>query len=82
MDVDTLTVEKRDEMMKKGLCFWCEKPGHLSRDCLNKKTGTTYSPPTKKMAAKELYTHIQSLTALMNDEERVEFYREAKKEGF
>ena len=30
MDVDTLTIQKRDEMMKKGLCFRCEKPGHLS----------------------------------------------------
>ena len=34
------------------------------------------------MAAKELYTHIRSLTTLMNDKEREEFYREAKKEGF
>ena len=41
----------------------------------------SYSPP-KKMNAKELYTHIRSLTALMNEEEKEEFYDEAKKEGF
>ena len=34
------------------------------------------------MNAKELYTHIRSLTALMNEEEKEEFYDETKKEGF
>ena len=76
--------------MKKGLCFNCEKPGHLSKDFPDKrKTGTSQSPPsyspaapTKKLAAKELYPHIRSLTALLNDEEKEEFYQEAKKEGF
>ena len=69
-DIDTLTIEKREEMMKKGLCFSCGKPGHLSRNCPDKrKVGTSHSPPsysppapTKKLAAKELYTHIRSLT--------------------
>ena len=90
----TLTIEQRMEMMKKGLCFGCGKHGHLSRDCLDKKklaipsmtaspssSPPSYSPP-KKMNAKELYTHIRSLTALMNEEEKEEFYDEAEKEGF
>ena len=29
-----------------------------------------------------MYTHICSLTALMNEDEKEEFYQEAKKEGF
>ena len=89
MDVDALNVEKRNEMMKKGLCSNCKKPGHLSRDCPNKRkpaasTSTappSYSPP-KKMGGKELYTHIRSLTALMSQEEKDEFYKEAEEEGF
>jgi hypothetical protein len=89
MDVDALKIEKRDEMMRKGLCFVCVKPGHLNRDCPDKKkpaassssSPPSYSPP-KKMGAKELYTHIRSLTALMNETEKEEFYSEAEKEGF
>ena len=85
MDVDiitkvykTMTDEEKTELMKKGLCFWCRKAGHLSQDCPKKKgkavapqsTATIPVPtPTtpKKMTAKELMAHIQSLTALLND---------------
>ena len=34
------------------------------------------------MTAKELTAHIRSLMALLNDEEKTEFYDEAEKEGF
>ena len=59
MDVDVMTVEKREEAMKKGLCFGCGKPGHLNRDCPDKKkTIYTHQTPPKKMTLKELYAHI------------------------
>ena len=88
MDVDALSIEKRAEMMKKGLCFNCGKPGHLSRDCEEKKRKPTSPssppiyPPQKKMTPKELYTHIRSITTQMNEDEKEQFYQEAEKEGF
>ena len=33
MDVDTLSVEKRNELYQKRACFNCERTGHISRDC-------------------------------------------------
>ena len=43
----------------------------------------SYTPPApKKLATKELYTHICSLTAMLNEDEKEEFYQEAEKEGF
>lgn len=98
MDVDVVTKtfkamtdEERMDLMKKGLCFRCKKGGHLSHDCPEKKgkatvpQSTTPTPtPTmpKKMTAKELTAHICTLTALLNEEEKTEFYNEAEKEGF
>ena len=88
--LDALSIEKHTKMMKKGLCFGCGKPGHLNRDCPGKKkplspstssAPPSYSPP-KKMGAKEFYTHICSITALMSEDEKEEFYQEAEKEGF
>ena len=89
----TMTDKEKAELMKKGLCFWCRKGGHLSWDCPEKKgkamtsqsTAATPAPtPTipKKMTVKELTAHIRSLTALLNDDEKTEFYDEAEREGF
>jgi hypothetical protein len=79
MDIDMLTTEQREEMMRKGLCFVCRKPGHISKDCPDKKKPTN---APKKMNGKELLAHIRSLTTNMDDEEKEKFYDEAEKEGF
>lgn len=95
MDVDALNAEKRTEFMKKGLCFGCGKPGHLSRDCPEKRkppsyastwtpaasTSSSNSPP-KKMTPKELYTHVRALTNQYDEKEKEEFYQQAEEEGF
>ena len=88
----TMTEEEKKELMRKGLCFRCKKEGHLSCDCPEKKgktttqsTATTPAPTPatpKKMTAKELTAHIRSLTALLNEDKKTEFYDEAEKEGF
>ena len=51
MDVDTLSMDKRNDMMKKGLCFNCNKAGHISKFCPEKRKASTSaisltSPPS------------------------------------
>ena len=52
MDVDLLSTEKRDEAMRKGLCFGCGKHGHLNLDCQTRRRwpGLTLQslPPQRK----------------------------------
>ena len=40
------------------------------------------STQKKKMSGKELYTHIQSLTAQMDEEEKEKILNKAEEEGF
>ena len=93
MDVDVLSVEKKADMMRKWQCFRCGKTGHLSRDCPDKKkketekaTETllsyTKKEEKKKISGKDMYAHIQTLTAQLEEDEREEFFAEAEKEGF
>ena len=59
MDVDAMSIEERNKLMKKGACFRCKKPGHLSKDCLTKnKTIGIPQKIQKKMTPREMYKHI------------------------
>ena len=74
-------------MMKKDLCFKCGKPGHRARDPQfhPKQQRGGYTPlqqPPQKMKGKELHTHIRSLLAQMEDEDKEEFFKDAEKEVF
>ena len=83
MDVDTMSIEERNKLMKKGACFRCKKTRHLTKDCPTKNKSTrTLQEVQKKMTPKEMYKHIKSLTVQLNNKEKTEFFKEAEEEGF
>ena len=83
MDVEVMSIEKQNKLMKKGACFRCKKTGHLSKDCPTRsKVTRTTQEVQKKMTPKEMYKHIRSSTTQLNNEEKMEFFKEAEEEGF
>ena len=68
MDVDAMTTEKRNALMKKGACFICEETGHLARErkeYMEKKKGKTRgnnSPSSQRKTIKEIHALIQALS--------------------
>ena len=87
MDIDYMSTNDRTDMMKKGLCFKCGKPGHRARDPqfhLEQQRGgyTPLQQPLQKMKGKELHMHVRTLLAQMEEEEKEEIFNDASKEGF
>ena len=75
MDVDALTLDERNKLMKEGKCFRCRKTGHLAKDCPNDEDKK--EPPKKKMNGKQLLTHIRSIYKEMTEEDKKEFMEAA-----
>jgi Zinc knuckle len=83
MDVDRLTVDKRNKLMKEERCFKCRNTGHQANECPEnneKKKGKEV--PKKKMNGRKLYAHVQALFKEMMEEDRDEFLKGAEEAGF
>jgi hypothetical protein len=83
MDVDRLTVNERNKLMKEGRCFKFRNTGHQANECPeddNKKKGKEV--PKKKMNGRELHAHVRTLFKEMTEEDRDEFLKGAKEVGF
>ena len=84
MDVDALSMEEWGRLMKKGKCFQWEKSGHLAKDCSDKDNQDDRKKEElkKKWEEKKLYPFIQNIYHDMENEEKEEFIKQAKKAGF
>jgi hypothetical protein len=84
MDVDRLTIEERDKLLKEGKCFRCRRTGHRANECPEnddeKKKGKEV--PKKKMNGRELHAHVWALFKEMMEEDRDEFLKGAEEAGF
>jgi len=75
MDVDAMSIEKRNYLMKKGACFRCEVPGHRASEHdeyerkqkeKDKDKGKSKAPPKKDL--RSLHTLFQGLTKSEKEE--------------
>jgi Ty3 transposon capsid-like protein/Zinc knuckle len=83
MDIDRLTVEECNKLMKEGRCFKCRNTGHRANECPeedDKKKGKEV--PIKKMNGRELHAHVRALFKEMTEEDRDEFLKGAEEAGF
>ena len=76
MDVDTITTDKRTQLMKSGSCFKCEKQGHRAKDCPNKRNQN--QNPNQKTSTRDTYRNIRALLAQHSPEEEAEIMKMAE----
>jgi hypothetical protein len=64
MDVDRLTIDEQNKLMKEGRCFKCRNTRHRANKCpedRNDKKKKAKEEPQKKMNGRELHAHVRAL---------------------
>jgi Zinc knuckle len=85
MDIDKLTIDEWNTLMKEGRCFKCRNMGHQANKCPeddNDKKKKLKEEPQKKINGQELHAHIQSLFKGLTEKEKDKFMKDAKEAGF
>jgi hypothetical protein len=93
MDIDSLSIEERNRLMKDGKCFICQKTGHMAKDYkkndLSQKQTREEAPkyerveaPKKKWEGNALYAHVRSMIAELDTDEEEKFWEGAEDLGF
>jgi hypothetical protein len=93
MDIDPLSVDERNKLMKDGKCFICKKTGHMAKDHMKndfpqkqwREEMLKYErveSPRKKWEGSELYAHVRSMIAELDTEEKEKFWEGAEDLGF
>jgi Zinc knuckle len=84
MNIDRLTVDERNKLIKEERCFKCRNMGHQANKCPenNNDKKKDKEVPKKKMNRRELHAHIQALFKEMTEEDRDEFLKGAEEAGF
>jgi hypothetical protein len=84
MDINRLTVDEQNKLMKEGRCFKCRNTRHWANECPedddHKKKGKEV--PKKEMNRRKLHAHIRALFKEMTEEDRDEFLKGAKEASF
>ena len=76
MDVDAFNTDKQTDMMRKGLCFNCNKAGHISKFCPEKRKATaSTSTFTPMLTSPPSYASSPTTSRRMNPKELVAHIR-------
>jgi len=86
MDIDRISVEEQQDLMKKGACFYCKESGHLAKNCPKKgrmpardqkkpeRRNINFArTEDRKDGAEEAYNEVQKALSSLSEEDYQKF---------